>query len=127
MSVPLFDTRDAAEDLEAAGFESKQAKAIVLVVDKSLTGGVATKADLAEVKAELKADIAEVRTELTEVKAELKADIAEVKADTALVRTELAEVKANLEKAIQGQIIKLGGLMIALAAAFKFFPGGGSP
>ena len=78
------------------------------------------KTDIAEVKAELKTDIAEV-------KAELKADIAEVKADTALVRTELAEVKANLEKAIQGQIIKLGGLMIALAAAFKFFPGGGSP
>ncbi|MCY3769915.1 MAG: hypothetical protein OXG56_11225 [Gammaproteobacteria bacterium] len=84
MSAPLFDTRDAAEDLEAAGFEPKQAKAIVQIVDKSLTGGVVTKADLAEVKAEL-------------------------------------------EKAIQGQTIKLGGLMIALAAALKFFPGGGPP
>ncbi|MCY3770016.1 MAG: DUF1640 domain-containing protein [Gammaproteobacteria bacterium] len=77
--APLFDTHLAIEALQDGGFDTKQAKAIVSVVDQSLTGGVATKADLAEVKAELKADIAEVRTELTEVKAELKADIADLK------------------------------------------------
>lgn len=46
MSIPLFDTREAIEDLESAGFETKQAKAIALVVDKSLTDGGVTKADL---------------------------------------------------------------------------------
>ena len=40
----------------------------------------AAKADLAEVKAELKSDIAVVKSDLAEVKAELKADIAALEA-----------------------------------------------
>ena len=67
----------------------------------------AVTADIAEVKAELKADIAEVRTEIAEVKAELKADIAEVKAelkaDIAEVRTEIAEVEDG-NRRVEGRV-----------------------
>ena len=151
MSTPLFDTRQADENLQNAGCAPQLAKAIVLTIDEALTGGVSTKADIAEVKTE----IAEVKTEIAEVKAELKGDIsalkAELKGDISALRAELkgdisaleAELKGDisaLEAELKGEITTLkaelkgdihasayrvilavAGLGIAAIAAFKFF------
>lgn len=49
-----FDTMAALRRLEAKGFSSDQAEAITETVREGVTGGVATKADIAELKTELK-------------------------------------------------------------------------
>ena len=73
MATVMFDTLTAADQLEAAGIESSQAKAIVGVMGTAFDDTVATKADITRLESATKADIAEV-------KADLKADMAELKA-----------------------------------------------
>lgn len=47
----------AAKRLRESGFEDAQAEAVVATVNDAITGGVASKADLAELRAEFKSDI----------------------------------------------------------------------
>ncbi len=64
MVSPVFDTYRAVNALKESGFPDEQAVAVVDTIGGAMTGGLATKADLAEVKAELKSDIAEFKSEL---------------------------------------------------------------
>ena len=89
MVQPLFDTYRAVNALKEAGFPDEQAVAVVDTIGGAMTGGLATKADLAEVKAELKGDVASVKTDLAEAKTEIKGDVAAVKADVAAFKGEL--------------------------------------
>ena len=66
-----FDTLVVTRHLESKGFGFDQAEAISYAVRAGVTGGVATKADTAELRmeiAELRADIAELRTDLRWIK-----------------------------------------------------------
>ena len=65
MASATFDTLHAAKALTAAGFEAQQAEAITDTIREAFTESVATKADIAEVKAEI-----------ADLRAEVKADIA---------------------------------------------------
>ena len=65
MAGATFDTLHAAKALTAAGFEAQQAEAITDTIREAFTESVATKADIAEVKAEI-----------ADLRAEVKADIA---------------------------------------------------
>ena len=60
MAIAAFDTYAAAKTLREAGFDDRQAEAAVAVVHDAITGGVATKADLAVAVADLKADMLKV-------------------------------------------------------------------
>ena len=80
MTALAFDTYKAVKVLREAGADEALAEAVVATVGDAIGGNVATKADLAEVKAELKSDITVVKSDLAEVKAELKADIAALEA-----------------------------------------------
>jgi hypothetical protein len=60
-----FDTLRAAEILEGVGFKTNQAKAIVTTMNEAFSEQVATKADIAELKAATKAEIAELKAILT--------------------------------------------------------------
>ena len=53
MAIAAFDTYAAAKTLREAGFDDRQAEAAVAVVHDAITGGVATRADLSELKADL--------------------------------------------------------------------------
>ena len=53
MTVATFDTCAAAKALREAGFDEGQAEAAVAMVRDAVTEGVATKADIAALKAEL--------------------------------------------------------------------------
>jgi len=57
MTTAAFDTLKAARDLKTAGIDETHAEAIVSTVARAFEDTVATKADLAEVKADLKGDI----------------------------------------------------------------------
>ncbi len=83
MTTAVFDTLNAARQLEDAGIETRQAEAIVSTMAKAFDDSVATKADLAA----LKADIAAVKAELKQDNADLRTELA-----TAVNRILLAQL-----------------------------------
>ena len=102
MLATAFDPLAAARDLKAAGFEPEQAEALAaqlrvaagadhaeLATKADLAGlRAATKADLAEHRAATAADLAEIENRLTNTLA-MKAD----KADLAGLRAELGTIR----------------------------------
>ena len=117
MVQPMFDTYELVQYLIMEGaFKQAQAEAIIKTVkasrDAVITAeqlydiirkeqaNLATKADVAEVRSEMKTEIAEVKTEIAEVKTEIsevKTEIAEVRTE---VKTEIAEVKIEVKTEI---------------------------
>lgn len=99
MTHVTFDTLKFVEKLIVAGMPAAQAKALSEaqkeVFEEVLDHTLSTKADLIQVKNELKVEINEVKAEIVEVKSELKAEIAEVKAD---VKQFNAEVKLEFQQ-----------------------------
>lgn len=77
MATITFDTLKLARKLEAAGFPHAQAADTTGALADSLgeVSDLATKADLTELKAELKDEMAELRAELKAEMAELRAEI----------------------------------------------------
>jgi hypothetical protein len=67
MTTIAFDTLKAAEGLEAAGMDARQAKAVVGTVAEAFSDTVATKADIAEVRADLKTGLAELKADMFKV------------------------------------------------------------
>lgn len=65
MSAVLFDTHEAVKELQDAGVEPAAAEAVVRTIRRGLGESVATKQDIAELRSELKADIASVEARLT--------------------------------------------------------------
>ena len=61
MPALAFDTLKAAETLTAAGIDTAHAKAITGMVHDAMVETVATKADIAALGTELKAEIAAVK------------------------------------------------------------------
>jgi len=76
MSALAFDTHKAVTALKQAGFEETQAEAVVTTMGEALSGTVATKADLTEVRAALETDMAAVRTEMAALRADVSAQFA---------------------------------------------------
>ena len=73
MASATFDTLHAAKTLTQAGFAPPQAEAITDTIRAAFTDSVATKTDIAE----LRADMAALRFEaLGQTSAELRADMA---------------------------------------------------
>ena len=73
MTTITFDTRKAVRNLQAAGFAEAQADAMVDTLAEAFTNTVATKTDIAEIKADIekleastKADIANLKAEVLE-------------------------------------------------------------
>ena len=99
--MSTFDTLHAAKTLTQAGFAPPQAEAITDTIRAAFSDSVATKGDMAELRTELKGDIAELRADMTALRTELKGDIATTKADIAAVQAKLeadiAAVQAKLE------------------------------
>ena len=120
-----IDTLKVARRLREAGFSEPQAEAVVAAVQEATVSG-----DLAT-----KADVGAVRTELAEVRAELKADIAELraelKAEIADLRNELRQSELRLEaklESIKADILNrvfgliLGALVVNIVAIVGAVP-----
>lgn len=106
-----------------AGFSRQQAEAITEAVKKATVGPSArlatrddvagVRAELASLRTEIKEEIAAVRAEIAAVRAELREEIAGVRAE---LREEIAGVRADLHKEIGGLAWKAAGLLLAQAA-----------
>ncbi len=123
--MSTFDTLHAAKALTQAGFAPPQAEAITDTIRAAFSDSVATKTDIAELRTEmaalrteLKGDIAELRTELKGDIAITKADIAAVQvkleADIAAVKTDMAEQFAALYKQLWVMAVGIVGLTVTL-------------
>ena len=100
MTTIMFDTLKAVEGLEAAGMDSRQAKAVVGTVVEAFEDTVATKTDIVAVRA----DITAVRADVDKLEASTKADIAEVRGD---LKAGIAELKADMFKVAMGVAIAI--------------------
>ena len=136
--MSTFDTLHAAKTLAQAGFAPPQAEAITDTIRAAFTDSVATKADIAELRAdmaalrtELKGDIAELRTELkgdiAELRTELKGDIAGLRTDMAGLRTEIQAVELRMAERFEAlyKHLWLGavGIVATIAAIVKLLSG----
>ena len=105
--MSTFDTLHAAKTLTQAGFAPPQAEAITDTIRAAFTDSVATKADIAE----LRADMAALRTEL--------------KGDMAGLRTELQAVEMRMAERFEAlyKHLWLGavGIVATIAAIVKLF------
>ena len=83
MTMLAFDTHKAVKALKEAGFDDPQAEAVVATVGEAIGGSIATKADIAEVRAEITELRTATKADMTELRAEMKTDIAELRAEMA--------------------------------------------
>ena len=104
MPVP-FNTHEVVQELQDLGFPREQAEGLTAVLRRTAQTSqeqLATKLDLAEVKATLTADIAELKT-----------DIATVRTDMEKMRGDLrAEIRDAKNSAITWTIGVLGTLYV---------------
>ena len=112
-----IDTHASIKRLADAGVPDNQAEALVELMAQQRED-VATKTDIAALndKMATKIDLAEVKADIAALQSATKADIAEVKADIATIndkmatKIDLAEMKTQLLISM----IALGGVMITL-------------
>ena len=104
MSVATFDTLAAVRNLEKAGMGTSQAEAVTETIRVAVFQGVASKEDIGELRAEMKADIAKLR--------------AETKADIAALRVELQKFRADLTWRMVIIMVGVLGLFTALDLFF---------
>ena len=74
MAITALDTHQTVKELTAAGFTNAQAEALTQAlrqVHQIDLSDLATKADLAALRSEMKLEFAEVRREMAEMKTEL--------------------------------------------------------
>ncbi len=128
MAAVMFDTLKMSKAL-GKSFPPEQAMALTEAFSESLVDTIATRADIVDVKADIKAEIADVKAEIADVKADIKAEIVDVKAEIASVkaslmieirdvRVEIRDVKVDLVRWIVGAIafnlLATVGLMLTL-------------
>ena len=104
MDTTGLDTLKATRPLEAAGFETSQAEALVSVFGGPVAGNAATKGDVRELRTELKTEMKDLRTEL---KTEISQLRDETKAEIADCRTELKAEIADVRAELTGEIAEL--------------------
>ena len=123
MDATGLDTLNATRTLEAAGFETSQAEALVTVFGGPVSGSAATKSDVRDLRSELKTEMKdlwtglkteiaglrdetkaefatrgdEIKTEFAKLRDELKAEWAERRADVARLSREIAEVRGDIK------------------------------
>ncbi len=79
MGVLAFDTHKAVKVLQDAGADEQLAEAVVNTIGSAMGENVATKVDIAELKAEIAESTAATKADIAELKTATQADIAELK------------------------------------------------
>jgi septal ring factor EnvC (AmiA/AmiB activator) len=142
MAVVPFDTLKLARRLEGAGFPPKQAGDTAEAIAEAMSGarlataddiasvrgeittlGSELRAEIAALRAELKAEISSVRTEIATLRAEFRAEISALRAE---LKADIAAVRAEMELLRRDLTIRLGGMMIVavgiILAAIRYLP-----
>jgi hypothetical protein len=122
MAAAPFDTLKLARALrDKAGFSQEHAEAAADALAEVISEQVATKQDLKDLDAGLRAEIAELRNEMRTEFAAVRSEAGSLRAE---MRGEFAALRAEIAAAEQRTIIRLGGMLVVLAGillAAKFF------
>ena len=114
MTTLAFDTHAAVKALKEVGFEEAQAEAVVTTVGDAMTGNVATKADVTELRAATERNIADLRAaterDIAELRTAMERNIAEL-------RTEMAEQFSILYRHLWIMAIGIVGFTAGLTVA----------
>jgi ferritin-like metal-binding protein YciE len=102
-----FDTHRFVKRLTESGFTEKQAETLAEEHVALLNANLATKIDIAEVKAEIESLRQETRSEIAKV----EAGVETLRQETSAA---IAAVKVDLLKWLFGALIAQGGLIVAL-------------
>ena len=109
----VFDTHKFVRNLTASGFTERQAEALANEQVQLLNANLATKADIANVQADLEAKIANVQASLeariTNVQANLEVKIANVQAD---LEAKIANGQSNLLKWMFAALVAQSGIIV---------------
>ena len=120
MNTINFDTLKAAKSLQDAGFETRQAEAVVGMVTYALSEGLATKEDVRDLKSSLQSSI-----DALDVKIDNGLAALDSKIDSSVAALEL-KIDNGLNNVIQKLTILLGGIVIGsitlLGALSRVFP-----
>ena len=98
-----FIPRSSLDRLTRGGFSQEQARASAEALETAFTEGVATKSDIAEVRAEIAAS-----------ESRLRAEIAGLRNEIAGVRTEIAQSKNDTLRWVLTFILALVGAVFAI-------------
>ena len=107
-SMAVLDTLKAAKALKQAGFDDAQAEAVVATVGDAI-GEHVTKTDLEPLAT--KAEVADLRASMQAEMAGLRAEMADLRSAT---KTEIAGLRADLYRALWLQAAGIIGLTVAI-------------
>ena len=123
MADTAFNTIAEVQRLRDAGFAQAQAEAITLSIHAGVTGGVATKADLGGLRADLGKQGAELHGEIAALDAKIDSQGAALDAKIekldAKIEKQGAALDAKIEK-LDAKIDKQGAALEAKISAAKF-------
>lgn len=126
MAGPMLDTLKLARRLAAAGMPPEQADGVAEAIAESFGEQVATKADIAELRAATKADIGELRAEIGELRAATKAEVAELRADIVALggtlRNEIAVLRSATVQWIVGAVLLNAAMLVGFGIAIWNLP-----
>lgn len=133
-----FDTHKFIKHLTENGFTEQQAEVLAEEQVNLLNSNLATKADIADVKADIeklrlatkadieklrlatKADIADVKADIESLRLATKADIEKLRQE---IKTDMANLRAELVKWVYGAMIAQVILIVSLVVALvKLLP-----
>lgn len=122
MNAVPFDTLKLAQDLrDNAGMSQAHAEGMVRAFAAAFDGEVATRADIADVRAEIRALDAKMDKRFAEMEASIDRRFAEMEASIdrrfAAVDLRFAKIEADLVALEHRMTIKLGGMMIVAVGA----------
>ncbi len=122
MNAVPFDTLKRARDLrDNAGMSQAHAEGMVRAFAAAFDGEVATRADIADVRAEIRALDAKMDKRFAEMEASIDRRFAEMEASIdrrfAAVDLRFAKIEADLVALEHRMTIKLGGMMIVAVGA----------
>ena len=118
--MTLLDTLQMHRRMRDAGFPEEQADAVTESIANIVTGQLATKEDLRELRSEMLDKFAEVRGEIAEVRGEIagvKGEIAEVRGEIAEVKNTVADLKVSIADFKTSTIKWIVGLVVAMLLA----------
>ena len=108
-----LDTLQLAKRLKAVAFTDEQAELVAEVMRESREAGaaeLATKADIALLRADFDAFRVEARADMAALRSEMRADMAALRSE---MRADMAAMRAEMQLLEQRMTIKLGGMLAA--------------
>ncbi|WP_374304873.1 hypothetical protein [Methylocella sp.] len=123
MTAVLFDTLRLSRTLRDKGhFSPEQAEALAEALGDATQDNLATKADIAALRAEIAGAKGDLGREIAGVKGELGNEIASLKGEIKGVKGEIAEAKADILKWVVGaigfQTVVILGAIVSLIKIF---------